>query len=276
MAYAQGNATQESSRLQNAAGASEPSDRPPPAIRIAFVGRRSTAERMEGLFSHDQAAVRPETDAVAPLPRDAPGHSLTDGIAVTVLTNQKAALRLLRTDPPRVLLVEVDARPDSRQRFCQTLRSRAPALAIFGVGAEPPQGSFTFDGFLPLPLTRERVAAAIEGIRAQSGSQVLQRGPFRLNVATRTVYTPRGSRHMTPKQCALLELLMTHHNEVVCRSDIMAAIWETSYLDDTRTLDVHIRWLRESIEPDPSSPLYLLTVRGQGYTFQTPDRAALP
>ncbi len=90
-------------------------------------------------------------------------------------------------------------------------------------------------------------------------------------MATRTLVTPRGSRHMTPKQCALLEMLMTHANQVVCRGDIMAAIWETSYLEDTRTLDVHMRWLRESIEPDPSSPLYLLTVRGQGYTFQTPD-----
>ncbi|RIK33875.1 MAG: DNA-binding response regulator, partial [Chloroflexi bacterium] len=51
----------------------------------------------------------------------------------------------------------------------------------------------------------------------------------------------------------------------VSRSEIMQAIWETSYMEDTRTLDVHIRWLRERIEPDPSNPVYLVTVRGQGY-----------
>ena len=45
----------------------------------------------------------------------------------------------------------------------------------------------------------------------------------------------------------------------------MQLIWETSYLEDTRTLDVHVRWLRERIEPDPSSPIYLQTVRGVGY-----------
>jgi DNA-binding response OmpR family regulator len=70
---------------------------------------------------------------------------------------------------------------------------------------------------------------------------------------------------MTPKQCALLQMLMVHHGNVVERSNIMQAIWETSYLEDTRTLDVHIRWLRERIEPDPSNPVYLKTVRGVGY-----------
>jgi DNA-binding response OmpR family regulator len=60
-------------------------------------------------------------------------------------------------------------------------------------------------------------------------------------------------------------MLMMHHGIVVKRSKIMQAIWETSYLEDTRTLDVHIRWLRERIEPDPSNPVYLKTVRGVGY-----------
>jgi DNA-binding response OmpR family regulator len=70
---------------------------------------------------------------------------------------------------------------------------------------------------------------------------------------------------MTPKQCALLQMLMAHQDRVVKRGDIMQAIWETSYLEDTRTLDVHVRWLRERIEPDPSRPTYLKTVRGVGY-----------
>jgi DNA-binding response OmpR family regulator len=60
-------------------------------------------------------------------------------------------------------------------------------------------------------------------------------------------------------------MLILHHNITVKRSDIMKLIWDTSYLEDTRTLDVHIRWLRERIEPDPSNPVYLQTVRGTGY-----------
>lgn len=78
--------------------------------------------------------------------------------------------------------------------------------------------------------------------------------------------SPKGERQMTPKQCALLEMLM-RSEQVVRRADIMQAIWETSYLEDTRTLDVHIHWLREMIEPEPASPIYLLTQRGVGYKF---------
>jgi DNA-binding response OmpR family regulator len=232
-----------SRRVRTAAGLDEQPDQPRQAIRVAFVGRRNVAAQLEGLLAGE-------------------------AISVTALTNQKAALRLLRTDPPHALLVEIDARPDTRLRFCATVRGRLPTLAILAVGAEPPRTSFAFDGFLSLPLSRQGVDAALARIRDRSAGHVLQRGPFRLNLATRTLDTPRGTRHLTPKQSALLELLMRRHDEVVHRREIMAAIWETSYLDDTRTLDVHIRWLRECIEQDPSSPLYLLTVRGQGYTFQ--------
>lgn len=231
-------------------------------IRAVFVGRRSTAAQVEALFPARAGAAHVAAQ---------PGSTLV----VVPFTNQKSALRLIRTDPPRALLVELEPRPDSRMRFCSAVRSRLPALAIVAVGVDAPQASSGFDGFLPLPLSQESVSRAIEQIGTQVPGHILQRGPFQLNLATRTLYTPRGTRHMTPKQCALLEMLMQRHNEVVCRSDIMAAIWETSYLDDTRTLDVHIRWLRESIEQDPSSPLYLLTVRGQGYTFQAPERGAL-
>jgi two-component system phosphate regulon response regulator PhoB len=64
---------------------------------------------------------------------------------------------------------------------------------------------------------------------------------------------------------------MVRRNEVVSRGEIMREIWQTNFLGDTRTLDVHIRWLREYIEIDPSSPKRLLTVRGKGYRFCTEE-----
>ena len=141
-------------------------------------------------------------------------------------------------------------------------------MAVLAVGAKQPESPFAFDGFLARPLTVEGVVAAIQKLDVHFTNHVLECGPFQLNLATRTLYTPAGSRHMTPKLCALLELLMQRHDEVVSRGEIMELIWETSYLEDTRTLDVHIRWLREYIEPDPSTPRYILTERGTGYTFQ--------
>ena len=52
----------------------------------------------------------------------------------------------------------------------------------------------------------------------------------------------------------------------------MQHVWDTAYLGDTRTLDVHVRWLREAVEDDPAEPNYLQTVRGQGYRFDNPKR----
>ncbi len=76
-------------------------------------------------------------------------------------------------------------------------------------------------------------------------------------------------RKLTPKQCRLLEVFMNNPRKVLSRKFLMREVWETDYMGDTRTLDVHIRWLREKIEDDPSHPLYLQTVRGIGYRFGT-------
>ena len=61
---------------------------------------------------------------------------------------------------------------------------------------------------------------------------------------------------------------MNHHNQVLSRGELMQHVWDTNYLEDTRTLDVHIRWLRERIEDDPSEPRLLTTVRGRGYRLR--------
>ena len=72
---------------------------------------------------------------------------------------------------------------------------------------------------------------------------------------------------LTPKEFKLLHLLISHHNQILSRKEIMQTVWETDYMGDTRTLDVHIRWLREKIEDNPSRPERLITIRGLGYRF---------
>lgn len=77
-----------------------------------------------------------------------------------------------------------------------------------------------------------------------------------------------GQRHsLTPKEFKLLYLLISHPDQVLSRKTIMQKVWETDYMGDTRTLDVHIRWLREKIEEKPSRPQRLITTRGVGYRF---------
>jgi DNA-binding response OmpR family regulator len=67
-----------------------------------------------------------------------------------------------------------------------------------------------------------------------------------------------------------MELVLRNPEKALERREIMQKVWETDYVDDTRTLDVHIRWLRKVIEPDPRQPHYLTTVRGMGYCLTLP------
>ncbi len=70
---------------------------------------------------------------------------------------------------------------------------------------------------------------------------------------------------LTPREARLLAILMQHPGQVVKRATLMKEVWQTDYLGDTRTLDVHICWLRQKLEEDPTRPRLILTQRGVGY-----------
>ncbi|MDO9444257.1 MAG: response regulator transcription factor, partial [Dehalococcoidia bacterium] len=72
---------------------------------------------------------------------------------------------------------------------------------------------------------------------------------------------------LRPREFALLEFLMRHPGQVFTRDAILAAVWDITYPGETRTVDVHVRWLREKIEDDPSDPKHIQTVRSVGYKF---------
>ena len=96
---------------------------------------------------------------------------------------------------------------------------------------------------------------------------VITAGLFTLDLETGIVTGPAGSARLPGKQCDLLALLMRHCGESVPRRTIMRKVWLTDYMEDTRTLDVHVSWLRRNIEPQPQRPAYLVTRRGEGYVF---------
>jgi len=73
--------------------------------------------------------------------------------------------------------------------------------------------------------------------------------------------------NLSPKEFRILELFMSHQRRVWSREQLLEKIWGIDFIGDSKTVDVHIRWLREKIELDPSHPEYLLTVRGFGYRF---------
>lgn len=220
-------------------------------------------EQLPALLAQIESAADSEQRAA---PVSAPHSALpSKTVELHTVTNQRAALSAARARPPHVVLLEVNRRSNSRARFGAMLRYRFPAATLLAVSAHEPAGVFNFDGWLQVPLVKRQVTRVFRALLDSVNSHRLEIGPLQLDLAKRTIVTPHGSHALTPKQCALLHMLIERHNCDVTRGEIMQAIWNTSYLDDTRTLDVHIRWLRERIEPNPSNPVYLTTVRGVGY-----------
>ena len=99
----------------------------------------------------------------------------------------------------------------------------------------------------------------------------LQAGGISLDLENRCVTKGKATVHLTPKECRLLQTFMKNGGAVLTRKFLMKTVWDTDWTEDTRTLDVHVRWLREKIEDNPSKPVYLRTVRGVGYRFEAPE-----
>ncbi len=125
-----------------------------------------------------------------------------------------------------------------------------------------------YDSLLVRPFTYRRLDEEIRQLLKSRRDYVVTLGPLTLDRRTRRVQTPQGIMQLTPKQYQLLNHFIEHPGEFVTRKELMRAVWDTDYLGDTRTLDVHIRWLREQVEEDPSKPQLLRTYRGKGYLLE--------
>lgn len=106
---------------------------------------------------------------------------------------------------------------------------------------------------------------------AQGDHRVLVCGPLRLDIEGRELVSHGRSYHLTPKECQLLTTFIDHKGQVLTRQFLMREVWQTGYVADTRTLEVHVHWIRRKVEPERTSPSVIHTVRGVGYTFQPPD-----
>jgi DNA-binding response OmpR family regulator len=120
----------------------------------------------------------------------------------------------------------------------------------------------------------EYLPASKEGTEAESEQEVVRAkrelvaGPLRIDLAGRLVVCRGRELELQPKQFDLLTYLVRNRGTVLTRDQLLHNVWGYDYVGDTRTVDVHIRWLREKIEEDPANPRLIQTVRGVGYRFQ--------
>ena len=98
--------------------------------------------------------------------------------------------------------------------------------------------------------------------------RTLEIGPVRIDLDGRQVFCRGQEIELQPKQFELLKYLMQNRGTVLTRDQLLQNVWGYDYVGDTRTVDVHIRWLREKLEEDPANPRLIQTVRGVGYCFR--------
>lgn len=200
---------------------------------------------------------------------DAHWKALEDkGWRVIVTSSQKRAMERVGSEQPAIIIVDATATRLAPERLCYHLRQRSPAsalLLLIAAGARLPDAPC--DSVLVKPFTQRQLSTRLQSLLKERAHRTLQVEGLVLDLSTRRLRGPKGEHVLTPKEFELLLLFMQNPGRVLSRRTIMEEVWHTSYLGDTRTLDVHIRWLRQKIEPDPSHPQILRTQRGVGYVL---------
>lgn len=189
------------------------------------------------------------------------------GYDLTVAHSTADAVAQVNGSAPDVIVVDAASLKTSGTRMCRELRKALDAARILlvidkKIAIDENNGA---DLTLQHPFTPRKLLNGVNRLLPASEGAALQVGPIKLNLAQRKVRCGAREERLTPKQSKLLEVLMRHSGEVVSRKTLIKQVWDTDYTGDTRTLDVHVSWLRSVIEPNPLKPRYLKTLRGQGY-----------
>ncbi len=152
--------------------------------------------------------------------------------------------------------------------LCRKLRSecKAPLILIAAPNSKV-DGNLSSCLVLHTPVLARKLLARLKSLIENKPPRQLSVGNVTLDLEEQQLTRGAKSFPLTPKEFLLLKLLMGRAGQMVSRKTLMKEIWETDYLGDTRTLDVHIRWVREKLEENPSRPQRLITLRGQGYKF---------
>ena len=188
------------------------------------------------------------------------------GFDVVSSQNGSEAVSKLKQTNPSLVVVNAPSLRSTGNRICLSIRKKdAKVPIILIVENEKPVDKELADAVLALPFTVQKLVNRIKALMPGDGDNVVSVGPIRLDVENRRVRSLGKNTSLTPRLITLLQILMDKHGEVVEREALFKKVWETNYTGDTRTLDVHISWLRRAIELDPDNPKFLKTIRGVGY-----------
>jgi DNA-binding response OmpR family regulator len=194
------------------------------------------------------------------------------GYHVRVQHRVDGAVTEAQRDEPDLVVLDAASMQASGARMCRTLRSRVngvPILLVSPKGTDP-ESIHGASVVLVHPFTPRKLINRVTRLLPGDARYTLEVGPIRLNLAQRTVRCLGRESRLTPKEARLLEVFLQNPGKLLTRSALIRQVWHTDYTGDTRTLDVHMSWLRGAIEPDPNEPRFLRTIRGMGYRLDLP------
>lgn len=186
-------------------------------------------------------------------------------------------LRQARELEPDLVVLDVMLPELDGLTVCRVLRreSQVPIILLTARGMETDKiiGLETgADDYIVKPFSLgeflARVRAALRRGRAARPENQLEAGDLRLDLIGRRAYLRDQELQLAPREFELLSTLIRNKGAVLTRDLLLASVWGENYVGDERTVDVHIRWLRQKIEQDPSDPQHIVTVRGVGYRFE--------
>lgn len=189
------------------------------------------------------------------------------GYLIETVPTGAQALSHLEGIAPDLVVVNAASMRSNGSRICKSIRyqeSELPILLITARNQDYPE-EICADVILPLPFTIRKLNNRITRILPGDSDQIIRGGPIRLDPERQIVTSHGKEKRLTPRLMMLLKTFLESPGIVIKREKLFRSIWETNYVGDTRTLDVHISWLRQAIEKDPRNPKLLVTIRGVGY-----------
>ena len=193
------------------------------------------------------------------------------GYMVETAATGEEALAVLPNFDPDLVVINAASMRSSGKRICRSVRGHTngvPIVLISSQGQPAPEDA-PVDVSLALPFTPRKLLNRIKPLLPGEGQQLLHVGPIRLDIERKRVRCQGREASLTPRLIQLLKIFMEHPGEALERERLFRHVWNTEYTGDTRTLDVHISWLRQAIEQDPRRPRFLKTIRGVGYRLDT-------
>jgi DNA-binding response OmpR family regulator len=200
-----------------------------------------------------------------------------EGHTVFTAPSAEEGMRVYKLAKPDLLLLDVMLPGRSGFEFAQVVRrdSQVPIIFLTARTAEKDRVEgleLGGDDYIVKPFSLAELAARVKSVlrRSRNGeltSEVVESGNLRIDPRSHIATVDQNEVSLSPKEFALLHFLASHPGQVFSRDTLLDRVWGQDAYVSSRTVDVHVRWLREHIEPVPSSPTRLLTVRGVGYKF---------